>query len=414
MKSKENLGSVLGLNSIKELLRRMNNPQNRIRTVHVAGTNGKGSVIAILNSILQAAGYKTGRYISPAVFSYRECMQINGKDISEDEFADIMSEIRDNAECMTADNLTHPTVFEMETAAAYEFFYRNNCDVAIIETGLGGREDATNVIESPEVCVITSISLDHTGILGNTLTEIAREKAGIIMKNSKVVVMNQSKEVLDEIKKESDNMNCEMYVTGNAYDIVYGEGITSFSYDDERYDIMMPGTFQVKNAVTAIETAHILCENGFCISGKNIYEGVKNTVWKGRFERICKKPDIYIDGAHNPDAAKMFVDTLDKVFNSTKKVFIFGMLADKDYERVAEITSPYAEAIITITPDNKRALSGDVLAEAVKKYNNMVEYEPDMRKALKKAIKIAKKKKAIIIAFGSLSYLGEVRKIVED
>ena len=407
------LGSVLGLSNIRELLNRKDNPQDNIKIIHVAGTNGKGSTIAYLNSIFMEAGYRVGRYISPAVFSYIERMQINGVNISEEEFADILSDMSIHINKMLADGHNHPTAFEIETAIAYEYFYRNNCDVAIIETGLGGLEDATNVIESPIACVITDISLDHTGILGNTIEEIALQKAGIIMENSRVVLSNQSNEVKAVIENITSEMNGELYITGYAKDILYDKGMTSFSYDEERYDTHMLGSYQVRNAITAIETARLLGVYDFKISGEDIYNGIKNAVWAGRFEKICDKPEIYIDGAHNPDAADRFVETLDNYFADIKKIFIMGVLADKDYEKVVSKTVSYAEHIITVTPDNGRALEGDELAKVIRKYNANVEYQKDMKKAVKLAIKKAKKVKGMVIAFGSLSYLGEIKNIVK-
>ncbi|MBQ4067970.1 MAG: bifunctional folylpolyglutamate synthase/dihydrofolate synthase [Lachnospiraceae bacterium] len=407
------LGSVLGLSNIRELLNRIDNPQDKIRIIHVAGTNGKGSTIAYLNSIFMEAGYKVGRYISPAVFSYRERMQINRVNISEEEFADILSDMSMHISKMLADGHSHPTAFEIETAIAYEYFYRNNCDVAIIETGLGGLEDATNVIKSPLACVITDISLDHTGVLGDTLEEIAMQKAGIIMEKSRVVLSNQREAVVSVVEDITHKMDGELYITGKATDIVCEKGMTSFTYDEERYDTHMLGTYQIRNAINAIETARILGVNEFDISGKDIYMGIKNAVWAGRFEKICDKPEVYIDGAHNPEAADRFVETLDKYFSGVKKIFIMGVLADKDYEEVVSKTVPYAEHIITITPDNIRALDGAELANVTSQYNANVEYQKDMKKAVKLAVKKAKKVKGMVIAFGSLSYLDEIKNIVK-
>ncbi|MBE5926851.1 MAG: bifunctional folylpolyglutamate synthase/dihydrofolate synthase [Lachnospiraceae bacterium] len=407
------LGSVLGLSNIKELLNRIDNPQDKIKMIHVAGTNGKGSTIAYLNSIFMEAGYKVGRYISPAVFSYRERMQINRVNISKEEFADILSDMSMHISKMLADGHSHPTAFEIETAIAYEYFYRNNCDVAIIETGLGGLEDATNVIKSPLACVITDISLDHTGVLGDTLEEIAMQKAGIIMEKSRVVLSNQREAVVSVVEDITHKMDGELYITGKATDIVCEKGMTSFTYDEERYDTHMLGTYQIRNAINAIETARILGVNEFDISGKDIYMGIKNAVWAGRFEKICDKPEVYIDGAHNPEAADRFVETLDKYFSGVKKIFIMGVLADKDYEEVVSKTVPYAEHIITITPDNIRALDGAELANVTSQYNANVEYQKDMKKAVKLAVKKAKKVKGMVIAFGSLSYLDEIKNIVK-
>lgn len=404
------LGSVLGLDNIRTLLEKMGSPQNRVKIIHVAGTNGKGSVIAYLYSILEKSGYKVGRYISPAVFSYRERIQVNGEDIAENKFAGIVSDISRYIEEMVSDGNNHPTAFEIETAVAYQYFYDMNCDVAIVETGLGGREDATNVIESPLMCIITSISLDHTQILGNTIGEIAREKAGIIMEGTPVVMMNQQQEAINVVKEVADSRNSDIYITDKCYDILYDREGTSFSYEDRRYDTEMIGTFQPDNAAVAIESAHILAETGYNISERHIYEGIRDAGWPGRFEKISDKPPFYIDGAHNPDAAIRFADTLDKYFSGVPKVFVVGILEDKDYRKVCEVAAPYAERIITVTPDNPRALPGEILAEVIREYNENVEYVDNIGKAVKYAVKYAGKIGGIVIAFGSLSYLNDIKK----
>ncbi len=405
-------GSVLGLENIRELMKRLGNPQDKIKIVHVAGTNGKGSVIAYLSSILMEAGYKVGRYISPAVFEYLERMQINGINISKNDFADIMTKVKKCADEMVADGNVQPTAFEVETAAAYLYFYTNGCDVAVIETGLGGKEDATNVIQSPVACVITSISLDHTQILGDTISKIASQKAGIIMKNSKVIMLNQAPQAVDAIKEACAHTESDLFLTCKAEDIIYTEGKSSFSYDLQRYDTKMLGAYQIDNAITAIEAAHVIGISSFNISERNIYDGINNAAWNGRFEKINVKPVMYIDGAHNEDAAVRFIQTLDEYFSDIPKVFIFGMLADKACDRVASITAPYAEKIITITPDNPRAMDGKQLEKLVSGYNGSVEYIDKYEEAVKLAFKYAKKIKGMVIAFGSLSYLGEIKNIV--
>ena len=404
-------GSVLGLYNMHTLLDKMDNPQNKINIIHVAGTNGKGSTIAYLDSILQTASYKVGKYISPSVFSYREIMQINSENISKDEFAEILFYVSE----IVKDNNIGATAFEIETAAAFEYFMRNSCDVAIIETGLGGRLDATNVIKKPLMCMITSISLDHTDVLGETIREIAGEKAGIIMEDTCVVMHNQSEEVMSVVREAAREKNSELFVTGKPYDVVFGKEITSFSYDDERYDTAMKGVFQIENAIAAIEAARILNEiSTLNITGRHIYEGVKAAVWKGRFEKIAANPEVYIDGAHNPDAVGKMLRTIDENLKGEKIIFIMGVFADKDYRQSVKMCANYADMIFTITPDNKRALDGKILAEEISKYNKNVEYADSIELAVKKAHKSAREKDATIICFGSLSYLGKVRKVVND
>lgn len=402
-------GSIPGLERIRELLRRMGNPQDKIKTVHVAGTNGKGSVIAYLYSICREAGYRTGRYISPAVFSYREMIQAEGKNISEEEFAGIIFRISKIIADMEKEGLPLPTAFEIETAAAFEYFFQQGCDMALIETGLGGREDATNVIAAPAACVITHVGFDHTQFLGDTIEQIAREKAGIITPGTTVILSAQEDEVTETVKKAAEEKGGTLIVPELPVDVSYSRAGTDFSYQGRRFHTGMIGTFQVGNCTAAIETARTLG-----ISENSIAAGVKKAVWNGRFEKIGDSPEFYLDGAHNPPAAQEFAATLQACFPGVKKIFIAGMFADKDYEKVMERTAGMADYIYTVSTEGIRGLDGKILARAAKKYNERVEFAADIKDAVKQAAERARQEKGAVIVYGTLSFLGKVKKIVED
>lgn len=401
-------GSVLGLDNIKELLRRLDNPQEKLKVIHVAGTNGKGSVIAYLSSVLAEAGYKVGKYTSPVVFEYLEKYQINNKNITEEDFVGISSKVMDAGERMEKEGCGQPTVFEVETAMAFELFLQRGCDIALIETGMGGDTDATNVCSSVIASVIVSISYDHMQFLGNTLKEIAGHKAGIIKEGCPVIVSEQSDEVMDAVKSHAKALNAPVIIAGSL------EAKPPFAYtayDGTVYSEIEPGlkgNWQINNACTAIETIEVMRNAGYNISKEAVRKGIKSTVWHGRFEKICSEPCIIIDGAHNPHAAKMLRETIDNEYADTKFVYIMGVLGDKDFSKVIECMADRAVKIYTVTPDNPRALLADKLAEAVCRVNTNVEAVTGVSEALDKAVEEYDKirgKKAIL-AFGSLSYLG--------
>ncbi len=415
-------GSVLGLENIKNLLKCMGNPQNDTPIVHVAGTNGKGSFTAMLSSVLSDAGYNTGIYVSPSVFDYNERIQINGNNISDDEYAYEIGQIKKCIEENFPDENEQPTAFEIETAAAFAFFVRKKCDIAIIETGMGGRDDATNVCDNPVMSVIMSISMDHMTFLGDTIEKIAACKAGIIKNERPVVVYGQSEEIVNTIMKEAALKHSKAVITKPAENVIYDCTETSFSYTDadgHQYKDMrigLCGTYQKDNCAVVIEAVNILNSNGFNISLKHLYSGVARATWNGRFERIGKNPDFYIDGAHNPGAALRLRESIEKYFEGKKLIYIEGVLADKDYEQIEKQLAGKAEYIYTVTPDNPRALPAEKLAECISVYNSNVSAVKSIDKAVEMAIDKAKSiekesgEEAVIISFGSLSYLADVKK----
>lgn len=410
-------GSVLGLENIESLLERLDNPQDKLNVIHVAGTNGKGSTITYIEEVLLAAGYKVARYSSPVVFEYLEKYKINGENISEEAFTKAVEEVKPHIEYLNGSNIT-PTIFEVETALAFKIFADEKVDAAIIETGMGGDLDATNVCKKPLLSVITSISYDHMAFLGNTIKEIAAHKAGIIKENVPVAANGCNDEAISVIKSTASEKNSSLWISGRA-DLEKGIYIASKGKEFNELNTKMIGSYQSENVALAIESILALNDNYsspkgkicFNISDELIKEGIKNAFLPGRFEKISETPLVYIDGAHNPDAIIKLKATLESNFKEATKLFIMGVLADKDYEKECGIICGLADEIITITPNNNRGLDGRELAKVIAKYNKNVSFCGDMKEACEK-VKGAGKE--LTVAFGSLSYLGEFKKCFID
>lgn len=390
-------GIVPGLENMRRLCEEIGNPQDRVKTVHIAGTNGKGSVGAYIGKMLECEGHRTGRYVSPAVENVREEFLINGRPISEEDYAHCISIVRSAAEKIENEGF-FPTPFEVETAAAFVFFDMKKCDFALIECGMGGRLDATNVLKAPVCCVITKISEDHTSFLGGTLAEIAAEKAGIIKNGSTVAVFPQCDEVSTVLEKTCRDVGAEFEFAKNAKIITSGLDGTEFDYDGEVYGTSIAGLYQAQNAALAICAAKLMK-----ISAKSIREGVKQAKWAYRFEIIKDNPYVILDGAHNPDGAEELVKTVKRYFKKEDVTFVFGVFKDKNYDKIAEITATAASKIYTVTPPSPRGLKAEILAETVKKYNSDVTVS-DVETALSNADTRA------VICFGSLSFLKSARE----
>ena len=392
-------GSKLGLDNIKALLALLDNPQEKLNVIHVAGTNGKGSTIAFMGSILKEAGYKVGKYTSPVVFEYLEKYQINDENIDEEAFAGLVSKVKKALEQLEKQGI-QPTIFEVETAMAFEYFNAKKCDVVILETGMGGDMDATNVCSKVLASVLVSISLDHMGFLGDAIEEIAYHKAGIIKEGCPVIAMKQQENVLEVIRKTAKKQN-------------------SIVYEADAVDrkVSLAGEWQKYNAGVAVKVMEVLVnEHSFHITDEHIDKGLSNAKWPGRFERIFDEPCIIIDGAHNPDAAKRLRETIDVEYKDTRFVYIIGVLGDKDFDEVIKTMADRGEYIITITPPNARGLEASILKETVEKYNEGVQAADSIEKAydiaMEKLEDISGEK--AILAFGSLSYLGEFKRICKE
>lgn len=410
-------GSVLGLESMRELLRRLGDPQNELKFIHISGTNGKGSVLAYLSTILSGAGYRTGRYISPTLFSYRERIQVDGEYIEKESLACHVTAIAAAAEDMQKAGLPSPTVFEIETALAFLYFKEKRCDIVTLEVGCGGLLDATNVITTTLMEVIASISMDHTDLLGDTLAKIAAQKAGIIKPDTMVVSAQQKSEAAQVIEDTCKEQHCTLQMVDESKisNVHYGAEGQTFSYKTwENVAISLAGSYQIKNAALALEGVEALRKLGYALSDQQVREGLLHTAWRGRFTTLRRDPTVIIDGAHNPAAARELKESLERYFPGKTLYFVMGMFKDKDYAQVIDLTAPLARHIITVeTPGNPRAMPARELAEAVGKVNPSVEWADSVAHGVEKALAMAGKEDAVIV-FGSLSFLGEAADAVNE
>lgn len=411
-------GSVLGLDSMRELCSRLGNPQDELRFVHIAGTNGKGSVLAYVSTILKEAGYRVGRYLSPTITDYRERFQIDGRFITQSGLCKYLEQVKEAAEAMAAEGKPHPTPFEVETAVAFLYFLDKKCDIVVLETGLGGALDATNVVKTTVAAVFASISMDHMAILGDTLEKIALVKAGIMKDRCYVVTARQDPAVAKILKQAALLRKCKLYTADaeRAKRVYYGVTKQRFTYAGyKNLEISMLGKFQIENAVVAVETIQVLAKAGFPVKEEALRRGLLLTSWPGRFSVIGKKPLFIADGAHNEDASRRLAESLQFYFAEKKMIFILGMLKDKEYEKVINNTCNMAEHIITVTPPiRERAMPAYELAQAVRECNGNVTVADSVPEAVEIAYLLASREKdAVIVAFGSLSYLGELMKVVE-
>lgn len=383
---------IPGLSNMKKLCTLLGSPEKKIKTIHIAGTNGKGSVGAFITEGLIQNGYNVGRYSSPSVLNYRDKLTYNNKWISEEELASTVNEIKElieNSDCK-------PTIFELETALAFYWLNKKNCDFAVIETGMGGRLDATNVTDKI-LSVITPIAIDHTKFLGNTIEEIAKEKAGII----KDIAISSAQ--MPQVQKVLETSGSVTFVNNiDIKNIRYNIDKTTFDYKEHKnIEISMLGKYQVENACLAIEVLEKLNTMGYKIN--NIKDSIKNTQWLCRFQVINKKPLVIIDGAHNPHGVKALKENIDLYLKNKDIVFITGVLKDKDYDTIAKIMSPLAKKIFTIQSDSPRALSAVDYGKVISKYNKNVIPCTSIKKAVNAALKYDN-----ILVFGSLSFMGEI------
>lgn len=398
LQSASKSGIVLGLSQMSELMKRLGNPQDKLRIIHIAGTNGKGSVGAFLEGILRQKGKRVARYTSPSVFHTLEKYTINSEHISAADFCRCIEKIKS-----VMDTTLSPTLFEIETAAAFLYFYEQNCDYVLLETGMGGREDATNVVKSPLCSVLTPISMDHMGFLGDTIEKITAEKCGIIKKNCPVVSAAQSdsvKTVIEDFAKESRLIFAQKGLYKS-----FCNGKQYFDYKDIKdIELSALGKYQIDNAALAIEAAKVVED----FSEAEIRNGLKDVVWQGRFEIISQNPTIIIDGAHNVGAINALVESIKEYFPNKELNFVTGTFADKEYTKTIPLFAPMAKKIFAIAPDNPRALSNTEYAKEIQKYNkNAVAARVD--DAIKECIS---DKNAVTICFGSLSFLADAKNEV--
>lgn len=434
-------GSILGLDSIENLMHELGDIQEQLKIIHIAGTNGKGSTGAYLERVLLEAGCRVGRYTSPAVFDPMEVWRIDLKSMSHEEYADIMEQVKRACDRMVEKGMEHPTIFEVETAMAFLYFYQKNCDYVLLEVGMGGRTDATNLIRKPVCSVITSVSMDHMQFLGNTLTEIAQAKAGIIKKDCPVVTIMQKAEAMEAIKAEAKKQHARLSVADVSKVSEENDTLREIKFHYPGLGTVithLTGTYQVENCCLAVT----VLKDVLGIADQTILDGIKNTVWPGRFEIIREQPLFLLDGAHNEDAALKLKTSVENYFTNIPITYIIGVLADKEHKKVLEAMLPYAGAVFTVTPDNPRAMRAEELAseaevimerlwkEKARKPEKAqgaenspqgagcTEEKPKVKacSSMREAVRLAlehTKKDGVILAFGSLSYLKEIKQIAQ-
>ncbi|WP_028828432.1 bifunctional folylpolyglutamate synthase/dihydrofolate synthase [Proteocatella sphenisci] len=419
-------GSRLGLENVKNLLEILGNPQNNLEIIHVAGTNGKGSTCSYINNMLVYQGYNVGLYTSPYLEEFNERIRINNSNISDEELAQSISTVKKAIDKILDSGFEHPTEFEIITATAYLYFSEKNVDFAVIEVGLGGRLDATNVC-TPVISAITSIGMDHTQYLGETLAEIAFEKAGIIKENIPVVLYQQSKEVELVISEICNLRKSDLYITQNDNIEYISENIHGQTVNIEEMghlysgiEIRLPGRHQAKNLAVALSVIRILEMSGKIsqIDTEALYGSIRDTRWPGRMEIITENPMTIIDGAHNPDGAGILREAIERYLKGKKINLVFGMLSDKDIYSVAEILVPCVQKVIITEPESPRAANVKEVHDLISKINKsdtvleIIEI-PQIKEAVNYAQKTASEDEVVVYA-GSLYMIGKVRTLLNE
>lgn len=400
LKIAQSLGSKLGLERIIELCSRLGNPQNSIPIIHIAGTNGKGSFGAMLSAILRDSGYTTGSFSSPALTDVTDSFRINGESISSVDFEEIMAEIIPECEAMN----DKPTEFEILTAVAYKLFQHKNCDIALIECGMGGDTDSTNVVEKPLLSVITNIAIDHNAFLGNTVKEIARHKAGIIKKSRPVLYGGNNNEALDVIAEISQKNGSQLILSDCNRVTVCESNIYGTVYSDKSFGELksrLIGSYQKYNLANVLTAVEILRSEGWIIPDNAVKSGLSSVVWQGRFELVSENPLIIYDGSHNPDGIIQAAESISNYF-SGKVALLIGVMADKEYQLFPELLGKFTEKAFVVVPDNPRSLDSEILAKAFMEKGVSAVSCGTVENGVKMALEYVKNRNIPLIALGSL------------
>ncbi|MGY5239021.1 bifunctional folylpolyglutamate synthase/dihydrofolate synthase [Clostridium tertium] len=416
------LGSNYGLERTERLLELLGNPHKKLKLIHIAGTNGKGSTSSILGKVLIEHGYKVGFFNSPHLEEIEETIRVNDENIPEEDLVYLLEEIKPYVNKVVEEGYKHPTEFEVLTCIMFLYLYRQKVDFGVIEVGLGGRLDSTNVIK-PILSIITSISLDHTNILGNTIQEITNEKAGIIKDAIPVITCNQKDEALYIIKNKALLTKSKLTIV-DSNDFVFLEIVNddipyqrvSVNFNNNKYtlDLALLGKHQIINLSLAIKALEELEKlNYIKVNINKLYKGVKNVKWKGRLEVLKKDPFIVIDGAHNIAGIEFLKSNIEEYFKYKNLYLILGILADKNVEEIVKIIAPVATEVYTVTANSIRAASANELKEVVLEYNNNCIAFDDYDKAIKLSLSKANKDD-LIVAAGSLYMIGEIRKQINN
>lgn len=403
-------GIVLGLDTMRHLMAKLNNPQDKVKFIQVAGTNGKGSTAAYLTSILSEAGIKVGRYTSPAVFSSTEQYFACGSCISESEYAQGMTAVAEAAASLDGET---PTAFEQETALAFWYFAKKGCELAILEAGLGGDMDATNIVTTTVCSIITSISMDHCRILGNKISEIAAHKAGIIKPGAPVICIEQKEDAMEPIRAAAKAADTPLYeVHRDEVRQIFSDKRESivFFREFENLHLKMLGTCQPENAALALQAASVL-SCSYPIEKKHIYDGIEKTRWSGRFELHSGSPDIILDGAHNPDGIRRLRESVNQMFGAVPICYVCGVLADKDYEKEIEILFGRASNVFTVTPPSPRAMKSTDLKAAIKdRFPQLKVIAFEGNDDIEKAMEAAISQNNPVVVCGTLTILARVKE----
>lgn len=406
-------GSVPGLSRTQELLAKMGNPEKNTKYVHITGTNGKGSTAAMTASVLRKAGYKVGLFTSPYLWRFNERMNVDGCDIDDQELADITEFVRPLAESMTE----KPTEFELVSVIGFEYFARHKCDIVVLEVGMGGALDSTNVIPAPEVAVLTNIGLDHTEYLGSTLEAIAATKSGIIKPGCEAVLYESTEGVHAAVKAACEKQDVNLTIadfdaiTAKEHDFS-GQTFSYKHFSDIRLPLL--GNHQLRNCAVVLETVEALRRQGWSISDSDIYSGIAETVWPGRFELLSRHPVFIVDGGHNPQCLYALAENTALYLKGKDITALTGVMADKDYMDMYAAMAPYINRFVTVTPDNPRSLAGETLAALLtERFGKPAAAMQSVEEGVLEAIRQAGDD-GVVLAFGSLYMTGAIRAKVKE
>ncbi|MBQ9662026.1 MAG: 5-formyltetrahydrofolate cyclo-ligase [Oscillospiraceae bacterium] len=396
----------LGLDRTRELLHAIGDPQRKLKFIHVAGSNGKGSTCAMLDAILRHSGYRTGLYTSPYIQDFCERMQVNGRNIPGEDLARITEEVRRNADAME----DHPSQFELVTAIAMQYFLEEHCDIVVLEVGMGGTLDSTNVIDCPEAAVITNIGLEHTEYLGNTLSLIAEAKGGIIKPGCTAVLYESEPETMATLRRICREQDVEYRISreSDIKSLSHNLDGQRFLWKGREYLLSLLGAHQLRNAAVVLETLDALRERGWTIPDEAVVTGLRDVRWPARFEILRRDPLFILDGGHNPQCAEALARNLQDYLPGQKFCFLLGVLADKDYRRILRLITPYAARFVCVTPDSPRALQAESLAEVIREELGIPALACG---SIEEGILDALASELPVMAFGSLYLAGHVRTV---
>ena len=405
-------GSIPGLGRTQELLEKMGNPEKKLKFVHIAGTNGKGSTAAMTASILSKAGYRTGLYTSPYIYRFHERIQVDGVEISDEELTEITEYVKPLADSMAQS----PTEFELVCCIAFEYFYRKKCDIVVLEVGMGGAWDATNVIEVPEVAVITNIGLDHTEYLGDTVEKIAETKSGIFKPHGHGVVYRSTPSVEAVYERVCAERDVSLRKADFDGLVLKAHTLEGQVFDcGSRKNLVLPllGDHQLHNASVVLSIADTLIGEGWKISEQNIYDGIRDVRWPGRFDIVCRKPLFIIDGGHNPQCIEALVKNIQDYLAGKKVIALTGVLADKDYADMYKPVMPLVDRFVCITPPNPRKLEAEQLARYLRQAGAQAQASESILDGVKQAMDLAGED-GVVLCFGSLYSIGGIRDALKD